>query len=342
MLQCCILIAEICTLPLDNFNVGTRGPDLRGGHGVPSPAQHVLPRLEVTGNPNMVLVDAIIPEARTPIDGALNSPGTALGVGALGHVRLILPLPSIIAVLKPDFSPVGPVADELEHVASKALLSEGGRAIGIDIAQPVGVATAVVDCHECNGQRHAAAHLGRDGSMRKEVDLQSTAAEGPCASVCLGGRSAHGARGPGVIPCRTAERVQAMDAAASTIERCTTRRCPRVLPLRTCPMISTHLLIAVDKVGVRTLVVAVAVLVVAVTTSVRLVSPPRLDVVNSPSSLGIHHGRVALYLEAENFLNVKPDSVLPNWRPHHPAVPMDTRHDGQQKDQEHVEPRFFT
>jgi len=340
MLQCCILIAEICTLPLDNFNVGTRGPDLRGGHGVPSPAQHVLPRLEVTGNPNMVLVDAIIPDAIIQSDGALLSPGTALGVGALGHVRLILPLPSIIAVLKPDFSPVGPVADELEHVASKALLSEGGRAIGIDIAQPVGVATAVVDCHECNGQRHAAAHLGRDGLWK--VDLQSTASEGPCASVLLGGRSAQGARGPGVIPCRTAERVQALDAATSTIERCTARRCPRVLPHRTCPIISTHLLIAVDKVGVWIFVFAVAVLVVAVTTGIRLVSPPRVDLVNSPSSLGIHHDRVALYLETVNFLNVQTNSVLPDWRPHHPAVPMDTRHDGQQKDQEHVEPRFFT
>merc|ERR1711963_592826 len=224
-----LLAADPGPETLDNFNVGTRGPDLRGGHGVPSPAQHVLPRLEVTGNPNKVLVDAIIPDAIIPSDGALFSPGTALGVGALGHVRLILPLPSIVAVLRPDFSPVGPVADELEHVVGKALLSDGGRAIGIDIAQPVGVATAVVDCHEGNGQRHASAHLGRDGL--REVDLQSTAAVGPSASVPRG--DAHGARGPGVIPCRTAERVQAVDAAPSAIERCTARRCPRVLVLCT-------------------------------------------------------------------------------------------------------------
>ena len=86
----------------------------------------------------------------------------------------------------------------------------------------------------------------------------------------------------------------------------------------------------------------VRVVVVAVTTGVRLVSPPRLDIVNSDSSLGINNDRVALYLEAENFLNIEPNSVLPDWWPHHPAVPMDARHGSQQKDEEHVEPRFST
>ena len=46
---------------IDDFNAGAGDPDLGGSRGVPPPAEHVLPQLEVLGHHNKVLEEALVP-----------------------------------------------------------------------------------------------------------------------------------------------------------------------------------------------------------------------------------------------------------------------------------------
>ena len=179
-----------------------------GGHGVQPPAKHILPRPKVLGHHNKVLVEAVC--KLILVDGPGVPPGAALRVGADGQVQLLLRLPFLAKVLFPDFSPVGLVLSKFENVPSKALLCEGTLAISWHLAQPVGVSSAMVDCYKANGHRATAGPLG-ELAWEHYVSVQGTAAKGPCARVVFI-VGALGAWGPGVVVCRTAERVAAMDA----------------------------------------------------------------------------------------------------------------------------------
>ena len=73
------------------------------------------------------------------------------------------------------------------------------------------------------------------------------------------------------------------------------------------------------------------------TTSVRLVGQPRLGVVNQKVSFRILDGRVAHDPIVPDFIKRECVSILPDWRPHHPAVPEHAGHAGQEEDWQHLE-----
>merc|ERR1719201_1603933 len=128
-----------------------------------------------------------------------------------------------------------------------------------------------------------------------------------------------------------------MDAAPTTEVWCPARCCPRVLPPGTIPGIRNSRMCksAINIVGVGGSLLQG--LILSVTVGVSLVSRPRLDVINSPSSLGIHLGRVGTYPAHVNFFKSKTFSVLPDGRPDPPAMAEDTGHASQEKDQDHVD-----
>ena len=87
---------------------------------------------------------------------------------------------------------------------------------------------------------------------------------------------------------------------------------------------------------------ALALFVLAVPPGVRLVSQPRLGVVDIPLSLRVMIDRIVLYPVVPDFIKSKTDPILPNRRPDHPTVAVDARQAkaGKEKDRQHLEPRL--
>ena len=72
------------------------------------------------------------------------------------------------------------------------------------------------------------------------------------------------------------------------------------------------------------------------TTSVRLVSQPRLGVVDPPASRRVLHGGVALDVVVPDLIKREGVPILPDWGPHHPAMPENVGHAGKDEDWQHL------
>ena len=72
------------------------------------------------------------------------------------------------------------------------------------------------------------------------------------------------------------------------------------------------------------------------TTRVRLVSQPRLGVVDPPASCRVLHGGVALDVVVPDFIKREGVAILPDWGPHHASVPENVGHAGKDEDRQHL------
>ena len=240
--------------------------------------------------------------------------------------------------------PIGCVIGERKNVLPKALLSEAFLAGGRHLAEPVVVSATVVDRHKAHRHDAATSPLGRP--CLGEVYVDGPAAIGPRSAITTWRWQAHGAcwavvRDVSIV--RTAEGVATMDTAPFSKFSCKARERPWVFLFRAPPSRSSYMALAcrwmlgaVVKVVVGSIVQGSSVGELAMTTGVRLIGQPRLGVVDPLASCRVLHGGVALNVVVPDFIKRESVPILPDWGPHHPAVPENVGHAGKDEDRQHL------